>query len=95
MVGPAWSLFGRRSKDAAAASTVAAPPVVPESPRSLPSFEAEPAQYAEDVAMLTAEKAKQQASICKSFCGPLGGCDAARHVRPSTAPFEASLKSPQ
>ena len=91
MVGLACSLFGRRSKDAAAASTVAAPPAVPESPRSLPSFEAERAQYAEDVASLTAERAKQQASMRKSFCGPLDGCDAARHVRLSTAP---SLKPP-
>ncbi len=56
------SLFGRRSKELPAASTAAAAPIVPESPRSQPSFEAERAQYAEDIASLTAEKAKQQAS---------------------------------
>ena len=60
---PTCSLFGRRKSDAAAAS-IAAAPVVPESPRSQPSFEAERAQYAEDVGSLTSEKAKQQASAC-------------------------------
>ena len=63
------SLFGRRSRDLGAASTVAAAPIVPESPRSQPSFEAERAQYAEDLASLAAEKAKQQASTCNFFWG--------------------------
>ena len=58
---PTCSLFGRRKSDAASAS-IAVAPVVPASPRSQPSFEAERAQYADDIASLTAEKAKQQAS---------------------------------
>ncbi len=42
--------------------TPAAPAPHAESPRSQPSFEAERAQLAEDVYILTAEKAKQQVS---------------------------------
>ena len=64
------SLFGRRSKELPAASTAAAATIVPESPRSQPSFEAERAQYAEDYALLTAERAKQQASTYNCFAGP-------------------------
>ena len=71
------SFFTRKSsKDISKGGTSAAPPPQAESPRSQPSFEAERAQLAEDVYILTAEKAKQQVSgiawaslhaLCNSF----------------------------
>ena len=71
------SFFTRKgSKDVSKGGAPAAPAPQAESPRSQPSFEAERAQLAEDVYILTAEKAKQQVSgiawaslhaLCKSF----------------------------
>ena len=60
----ACSLFGRRSKDAAAASTAAAAaaPIRADSLRSQPSFDADRSQHADEIGKLTVEKAKQQAS---------------------------------
>ncbi len=66
----ACSLFSRRSKNLDAASTPAATaaPIRAESLRSQPSFEAERAQHGEDIAMLTAERAKQQVIIAILAC---------------------------
>ena len=66
----ACSLFSRRSKNLDAASTpaAAAAPIPAESPRSQPSFEAERSQHGEDIAMLTAERAKQQVGIAVLAC---------------------------
>jgi len=68
----ACSLFSRRSKNLDAASTPAATaaPIQAESLRSQPSFEAERAQHGEDIAMLTAERAKQQVTIAILACIP-------------------------
>ena len=68
----ACSLFSRKSKNLDAASTpaAAAAPIQAESLRSQPSFEAERAQHAEDITMLTAERAKQQVRIAIRACNP-------------------------